>query len=106
MALALDRYTVDLGKATKEAEQMPKETVVTTFAQSVVRGRTLIPLAVADVVLFVVAAVANGPGNQHGFRLVVSNGVWALFLIGCVLLIILAIAVLAQSLFRLAKRPA
>jgi len=85
---------------------MPNESSVTRLRQAVVRGRTLILLAVGDVLLFVVAAVANGAGNQHGFRLVVSNGVWALFLIGCVLLVVLAIAVLAQSLFRLAKRPA
>jgi len=85
---------------------MPNESSVTRLRQAVVRGRTLILLAVGDVLLFVVAAVANGAGNQHGFRLVVSNGVWALFLIGCVLLVVLAIDVLAQSLFRLAKRPA
>jgi Na+-driven multidrug efflux pump len=90
----------------KEVEPMSKESSVAGFRQAVVRGRTLILLAVADVLLFVVAAVANGAGNQHGFRLVVSNGVWALFLIGCVLLIVLAIAVVAQSLFQLAKRPA
>jgi len=77
-----------------------------TLAQAVIRGRTLIFLAIADVVLFVLANIANGPGHQHGFRLVVSNTVWAAFLIGCVLLIVLAIAILAQSLFRLAKRPA
>jgi hypothetical protein len=64
----------------------------------------LLVLAVADVLLFVVAAVANGPGNQHGLRLVVSNVVWALFLIGCVLLIALAITVLVQSVVRRAKR--
>jgi hypothetical protein len=71
-----------------------------------VRGRTLIVLAVADVLLFVVADIANGPGNQHGFRVVVSNGVWALFLIGCVLPIALAVTVLVQSVVRRAKRPA
>ena len=85
---------------------MLKVSSVTRVRQVVVGGRTLILLAVADVLLFVVATVANGPGNQHGFRFVLSNVVWALFLIGCVLLIMLSIAVLAQSLFRLAKRPA
>lgn len=85
---------------------MPIESSIKSFAQVVVRGRTLIVLAVADVLLFVVAAIANGSGDQHGFRLVLSNGVWALFLIGCVLLIALAVTVLVQSVVRRAKRPA
>ncbi len=85
---------------------MPVESSVKRLTRVVVRGRTSIVLAVGDVLLFVVAAIANGPGNQHGFRLVVSNGVWALFLIGCVLLIALTVAVLVQSVVRRAKRPA
>ena len=85
---------------------MPIESSIKSFARVVVRGRTLIVLAVADVLLFVVAAVANGPGNQHGLRLVVSNVVWALFLIGCVLLIASAVTVLVQSMVSRAKQPA
>ncbi len=85
---------------------MPFESSIKRLGRVVVRGRTLIVLAVADVLLFVVAAFANGPGNQHGLRLVVSNVVWALFLIGCVLLIALAVTVLVQSVMRRAKRPA
>lgn len=85
---------------------MPIESSTKRFGRVVVRGRTLIVLAVADVLLFVVAAIANGPGNQHGLRLVASNVVWALFLIGCVLLIALAVTVLVQSVVRRAKRPA
>lgn len=85
---------------------MPIESPITRFARAVVRGRTLIVLAVADVLLFVVANVAYGAGHQHGLRNSVSNGVWALFLIGCVLLIALAVTVLVQSAVRRAKRPA
>ncbi len=85
---------------------MPIESSIKRFARMAVTGRALIILAVAQVLLFVVAAIANGPGNQHGFRLVVSNVVWALFLIGCVLLIALTVTVLAQSVVRRAKRPA
>lgn len=85
---------------------MPIESSTKRFGRVVVRGRTLIVLAVADVLLFVVAAIANGPGNQHGLRLVASNVVWALFLIGCVLLIALAVTVLVQFVVRRAKRPA
>ena len=55
---------------------MPIESSIHRLARVVVRGRTLIVLAVADVLLFMVADIANGPGNQHGFRLVVSNVVW------------------------------
>ena len=66
----------------------------------------MIVLAVTDVLLFVLADIANGPGNQHGFRVVVFNGVWALFLSGCVLLIALAVTILVQSVVRRAKRPA
>jgi hypothetical protein len=83
---------------------MSNESSIHRFARVVVRGRAVLLLAVADVLLFVVAAIANGPGNQHGFRLAVSNAVWALFLIGCVLLIALAITVLVQSVVRRARR--
>ena len=85
---------------------MPIESTIKRFTRVVVRGRTLIVLAVTDVLLFVLADIANGPGNQHGFRVVVFNGVWALFLIGCVLLIALAVTILVQSVVRRAKRPA
>jgi hypothetical protein len=63
-------------------------------------------LAIADVLLFVIANVAYGPGHEHGFRLVVSNVTWALFLIGALLLVALAIAVLVQAGLRRARRPA
>jgi formate-dependent nitrite reductase membrane component NrfD len=66
----------------------------------------LIVLAVADVLLFVVANIANGAGHEHGLRMALSNVAWALFLIGCVLLIALAVTVLVQSVVRRAKRPA
>lgn len=86
---------------------MPIASSIHRLAGVVVWGRTLIVLAVANVLRFVVAAIANGPGHQHGFRLVASNVVvWALFLIGCALLIALALAVLVRSVVRHATRPA
>jgi uncharacterized membrane protein YqgA involved in biofilm formation len=69
----------------------------------VVRGRNLIILAVSDIVLFVIANIAYGGGNQHGLRNDVSNVVWAVFLIGFILLILFGIAFLAQVIRRRAK---
>jgi hypothetical protein len=78
---------------------MPNESSVTTF-DKVFRGRTLIKLAVVDVVLFLIANVAYGGGNQHGLRNNVSNVTWALFLIGFLLLIVSGIVCLAQVMLR------
>jgi fucose permease len=69
----------------------------------VVRGRNLIILAVSDVVLFLIANVAYGGGNQHGLRNNVSNSVWAVFLIGFFLLVLFGIAYLAQVVRRRSK---
>ena len=46
----------------------------------VVKGRNLIILAASVLVLFVIANVAYGGGNQHGVRNDVSNVTWAVFL--------------------------
>ncbi len=72
----------------------------------VVTGRNLIILAIADVVLFVVANVAYGPGNEHGVRMALSNTAWVLFLVGFLLLIVLGIVGLAQVIRRRAKAHA
>ncbi len=69
----------------------------------VVRGRNLIILAVSDIVLFIIANIAYGGGNQHGLRNNVSNVTWAVFLIGFFLLILFGIAYLAQVIRRRAK---
>lgn len=69
----------------------------------VVTGRNLIILAVSDVVLFLIANIAYGGGNQHGLRNDVSNVTWAVFLIGFILLILFGIAYLAQLVRRRAK---
>ena len=71
---------------------MHSESSVSKFNQ-VVRGRNLIILAVAEVVLFLVANIAYGAGHQHGLRDIVSNVAWVLFLVGCILLIALAVTV-------------
>ena len=71
--------------------------------EQVVRGRNLIILAVADVVLFLIANIAYGGGNQHGLRNNVSNVTWAIFLIGFFLLILFGIAYLAQAIRRRTK---
>jgi hypothetical protein len=81
---------------------MPNESSVSRVDQ-VVRGRNLIYLAVADVVLFVVANVANGPGHEHGLRNGVSNVTWVLFVIGFLLLILLGVVALVQLIRRRAK---
>jgi hypothetical protein len=60
-------------------------------------------LAVSDLVLFVIANVAYGGGNQHGLRNNLSNITWAVFLIGFFLLILFGIACLARVIGRRAK---
>ena len=78
---------------------MRNQSSVSRFDQ-VVRGRNLILLAVADVVLFLVANVAYGAGHQHGLRNNVSNVAWVLFLVGFLVLIVLGIVALAQLVRR------
>jgi len=84
---------------------MGNESLVSRIDQ-VVRGRNLITLAIADVVLFIVANVAYGAGHEHGLRMAVSNVTWVLFLVGFVLLIVLVILSLAQVARRRAKAHA
>ena len=78
---------------------MSNESSVTRF-DGVFRGRNLIKLAVIDVVLFLIANIAYGAGNQHGLRNNVSNVTWALFLIGFLLLIVSGIICLARVMLR------
>ena len=82
---------------------MPSESSVSRFAQEVVRGRSLIFLAVADVVLFLIANIAYGGGDQHGLRNTVSNVTWVLFLLGVLLLIVFGIIALGQLIWRRGK---
>ena len=84
---------------------MPNQSSVSRVDQ-VVRGRNLIILAVADVVLFLVANVAYGAGHQHGLRNSVSNVTWVLFVVGFLLLILLGVIALAQLIRRRAKAHA
>jgi hypothetical protein len=72
----------------------------------VLKGRNLIILAVTDVVLFLIANIAYGGGNQHGLRNNVSNVAWAVFLVGFFLLVALGIASLARAMRRRAKAHA
>jgi len=81
---------------------MRTEPSVTKFDR-VVRGRNLIILAATDVVLFLIANIAYGGGNQHGLRNGVSNVAWVLFLIGFLLLIVSGVACLAQVIRRRVK---
>jgi hypothetical protein len=78
------------------------ESLVSRMDQ-LVRGRNLIILAVVDVVLFIVANVAYGPGNEHGLRMALSNVAWVLFLVGFLLLIVFGLVVLAQGIRRRTK---
>jgi hypothetical protein len=66
----------------------------------------LIIVAIADVVLFLIANIAHGAGNQHGLRNGVSNVTWALFLVGFLLLVVLAMGCLAQVIRRRVKAQA
>ena len=84
---------------------MRNQSSVNRFDQ-VARGRNLILLAVADVVLFLVPNVAYGAGHQHGLRNNVSNVAWALFLVGFLVLIVLGIVALAQLVRRHGRAPA
>jgi Na+-driven multidrug efflux pump len=85
---------------------MPSESLVSRFAQVVLRGRNLIFLAVADVVLFLIANVAYGAGDQRGLRNTVSNVAWVLFLLGVLLLIVFGIIALGQLIWRRGKAQA
>jgi hypothetical protein len=76
---------------------------LSTKFDQVVRGRNLIILAVSDIVLFLVANVAYGGGNQHGLRNNVSNVAWAVFLIGFFVLVLFGIASLVQVIQRRGK---
>ncbi len=84
---------------------MSNEALISRFEQ-VVRGRNLIILAIADVVLFIVANVAYGPGHEHGLRMALSNVTWVLFLVGLFLLIVLVILSVAQVVRRRARAHA
>jgi membrane associated rhomboid family serine protease len=72
----------------------------------VLRGRNLIILAVTDVVLFLIANVAYGGGNQHGLRNNVSNVAWAVFLVGFFVLVVLGIVSIARAMLRRSKAHA
>jgi hypothetical protein len=78
---------------------MSHESSITGFDRAF-KGRNLIKLAVIDVVLFLIANIAYGAGNQHGLRNSVSNVTWALFLIGFFLLIVSGIICLARVMLR------
>jgi hypothetical protein len=71
------------------------------FTQQVGRGRSLIIVAATEVVLFVIANVTYGSGNdKHGAMRTVSNVVWAIFLVGFVVLIVFAVASLIRVIAR------
>jgi len=72
----------------------------------VVRGRNLIILGVVDIVLFIVANIAYGGGNQHGLRNDLSNAAWAVFLVGFFVLVALGLASIARAIRRRAKAHA
>ena len=78
---------------------MPNESSATRF-DGVFRGRNLIKLAVVEVVLFLIANVTYGAGNQHGARNSVSNVTWALFLVGFLLLIVSLVICITRMLLR------
>ncbi len=65
------------------------------------RGRTLLIVVAVEVVLFIVANVTYGSGNdKHGAMRTVSNVVWAVFLIGFFVMVLVAITASVQKLRR------
>jgi predicted membrane channel-forming protein YqfA (hemolysin III family) len=65
------------------------------------RGRTLLTVIALEVVLFIVANITYGSGNdKHGAMRTVSNVVWAIFLVGFFVMILVAITALVQKLRR------
>ena len=75
------------------------------LTQQIGRGRSLIIVAVTEVVLFVIANVAYGNGNdKHGPMRTLSNVVWVFFLIGFVMLIVFAVAALVRLVARRAHQ--
>jgi energy-converting hydrogenase Eha subunit G len=65
------------------------------------KGRTLLTVLATEVVLFVIANVTYGSGNdKHGAMRSVSNVVWAIFLVGFVVMIAVALTALVQKLRR------
>jgi choline-glycine betaine transporter len=58
------------------------------------RRRNLLVLLVVEVVLFVLAGVTSKNSNHPG---AVSNVFWGVFLVGVVVLVLLAIGVVVQS---------
>jgi energy-converting hydrogenase Eha subunit G len=71
------------------------------FAQQVGKGRTLIMVAVAEIVLFVIANATYGNAkNNHGPMRTLSNVVWAVFLVGFVVLVVFAVATLVRFVIR------
>jgi len=60
----------------------------------VLRRRNLLAIFVVEVVLFVLAGVTSKNSHHPG---TVSNVFWDVFLVGVVLLVVLAVAALVQS---------
>ncbi len=72
---------------------------VSRYVQLAGRGRSLLVAVAVEVVLFIIANVTYGNGNdKHGAMRTVSNVVWAIFLIGFVVMIVLALTALVQRL--------
>jgi uncharacterized membrane protein YhaH (DUF805 family) len=60
----------------------------------VLRRRNLLVLFVIEVVLFVLAGVTSKNSSHPG---TVSNVFWGVFLVGVVVLVVLAIAIVVQA---------
>jgi uncharacterized membrane protein YhaH (DUF805 family) len=60
----------------------------------VLRRRNLLVLFVVEVVLFVLAGVTSKNSSHPG---TVSNVFWGVFLVGVVVLVVLAIAIVVQA---------
>lgn len=77
------------------------------FAQLIGRRRTLLVVFGIEVVLFVIANVTYGNGkDNHGAMRTLSNVVWAIFLVGFVIMVVVAIVTLAQLIMRRTRSKA
>jgi len=76
-------------------------TEIGRLVQLASKGRTLLTVLAVDVVLFIVANVTYGNGNdKHGAMRTVSNVVWAIFLVGFFVMVLVALTALVQRLRR------
>jgi hypothetical protein len=64
------------------------------------KARTLVTVLAVEVALFVIANATYGTAKSHGTMRSVSNVVWAVFLVGFFVMVLVALTALVQRLRR------